>query len=350
MNGYESILGHAEAIDLLERVTASGRLPQALLFQGPAAVGKATVARIFACALLCERIEDAPCGVCTSCRLVASGGHPDLSRIGLLAKRAAASGDDEGPTASGELRKQVLVDQIRELARVAALAPRVAGRRLFIIDPADQMNGAAQNALLKTLEEPPGETVLILIASRSHLLLPTIRSRCFVVRFAALPTRELADRLSRRGIDGDEALVRASLAEGRPGRALELDPELLRERREEILVTLEQLVASKKALVDLADHAAGLAGKSEATLLEGLAITEALLRDAARAATRKDDPSLVYADLAARLEQLGRRMGAARSALLIDGLERLRSQLRFNLNRTLVAESLLAAVAGGPIP
>jgi DNA polymerase-3 subunit delta' len=273
-----------------------------------------------------------------------------LRQVGLLAKPSVTGGAGEEPTASEDLRKFILVDQIRELSGIAALAPRVSGRRVFVIDPADQMNVAAQNALLKTLEEPPGQGVLILIASRPYLLLPTIRSRCFTVRFAELPTRELAELLTRRGIEAAEALARASLGEGRPGRALELDLAALREKREEILESLEELVGSRAALAELADHAARLAGRSETTLIEGLAIAEALLRDATRAATRQGDPSLIHADLAERLERLGQRLDPQRSAALVRSLERLRAELRFNVNRTLVAESLLAAVAGGPIP
>jgi DNA polymerase-3 subunit delta' len=350
MNGFESILGHAGPIEILQRARARGRVPQALLFQGAESVGKATTARLFAAALLCREPQSAPCGECASCRLIASGGHLDLRQVGLLAKPSVTGGAGEEPTASEDLRKFILVDQIRELSGIAALAPRVSGRRVFVIDPADQMNVAAQNALLKTLEEPPGQGVLILIASRPYLLLPTIRSRCFTVRFAELPTRELAELLTRRGIEAAEALARASLAEGRPGRALELDLAALREKREEILESLEELVGSRAALAELADHAARLAGRSETTLIEGLAIAEALLRDATRAATRQGDPSLIHADLAERLERLGQRLDPQRSAALVRSLERLRAELRFNVNRTLVAESLLAAVAGGPIP
>jgi DNA polymerase-3 subunit delta' len=350
VNGFDTILGHGATIDRLQRMRERDRLPQALLFEGPEAVGKATVARLFAAGLLCNRVEEAPCGECASCRLVASGGHPDLTRVHLLPRPNVATGDGSRPIAPEDLRKVIIVDQIRDLALTAAFGPRVGRRRVFVIDPADQMNIAAQNALLKTLEEPPGDGVLILIASRPFLLLPTIRSRCFSVRFAALPTPELAELLTRRGIESEEALVRAALAEGLPGRALDLDLESVRARRDEILEMLEELAASRKSLASLADHAANLAGKNELSLLEGLAIAESLLRDAARAATRRDDLALIHADLADRLERLGRQLAPDRAASIVRSLERMRSGLRFNLNRTLVAESLLAAVAGGPIP
>ena len=349
MSGFAEILGHTSVIELLERLRVGDRLHHSLLLQGPEAVGKSMVASRLAAALNCSGDAPAPCGTCDSCRLVLSGGHPDVARVGLLPKPSVSVAEGSEP-AEEDLRKWIGVDQIRELASRAALGPRVGRRRVFIIDPADQMNSAAQNALLKTLEEPPGQTMVMLVAARPFLLLSTIRSRCFAVRFGALPTRELAQMLERRSMDGAEALARASLAEGRPGRALDLDLDALRERREKILAALEELSERRAAAGRLPLHAATLAGRSESTLLSGLALTEALLRDAARAATLDGDTALIHADLVERLSRLGRRLRPERAAAIVRSVERLRGGLRFNLNRNLVAESLLAAVAGGPIP
>jgi DNA polymerase-3 subunit delta' len=349
MSGFPEILGHAAPIALLERLSNEQRLPHALLLQGPAAVGKSMVATRIAALLNCTGDPPAPCGACDSCRLVLTGGHPDLSRVKLLPKPSVSVPEGSEP-APEDLRKVIIVDQIRELASRAALAPRVGRRRVFVIDPADQMNAAAQNALLKTLEEPPGSAVVMLVASRPALLLPTIRSRSFAVRFAELATRELAALLERRSMSAAEARARAALAEGRPGRALELDLDALLERRESILAALEALSERRAAAGRLAEHAAALAGRSELTLLDGLGLAEALLRDAARAALDPRDENLVHADLGERLERLGKRLEPRRAADIVRSVERLRSELRFNLNRNLIAESLLAAVAGGPVP
>ncbi len=349
MTRFETILGHENSLGLLRRMLDEERVPQALLFQGPEGVGKATAARAMVAALLCTASSTTPCGECVSCRMIEHRAHPDLLTIGLLVKpstsaRAAADPSEE------DLRKLIVIDQIRQINSICATAPRLAPRRLFIIDPADQMNPSAQNALLKTLEDPPGRSVVILIASRPFLLLPTVRSRCFSVVFAALPTNVLAGMLESRGIAPLEALSRASLSAGCPGYALELDLAALSRRREEILVALEQLSGSRGSLVDLSMHAASLAGKSDASLQEGLSIAETLLRDAARAATSGEEPPLIHIDLAQRLAQLGQCLSPPRAAALLRSFDRLRSDLRFNLNRTLVAESLLAGVAGGPLP
>lgn len=346
MTGIDQIIGQQNALEILRRIGETGRVPHGLLFQGPEGCGKASVATAFAARLMCEG-DDGPCGECESCRLIDTGGHPDLLVVHRLPKKPSASARSGDPE---DLRQFILVDQIRELTRVAGMAPRRGARRVFIIDPADQMNNEAQNALLKTLEEPPGNAVLILVAARPHLLLPTVRSRCFVVGFAALRVGKLAAALIERGFDDAEATTRAALAEGRPGRALDLDLKQLQEKRERLLGCLESLAASPSAVADLPAMAAVIAGKTQTHLLESLEMLEALLRDAARAGQLEDDPGLVHADLAARLRTLGQQIGTQRAASLVACVERLRRDLRVNVNRTLVAESLLAAVAGGPVP
>jgi len=346
MTGIDQIIGQHNALEILRRMGDTGHVPHGLLFQGPAGCGKASVATAFAARLMCEQ-EDGPCGRCESCRLIDSGGHPDLLVVHRMPKKASASAPSGEPE---DLRQFIVVDQIRELTRIAGMAPRRGTRRVFIIDPADQMNNEAQNALLKTLEEPPGNAVLILVASRPHLLLPTVRSRCFVVGFAALRVGELAAALADRGFDPAEATTRAALAEGRPGRALDLDLEQLQAKRDRLLECLETLAASPAAIADLPAMAGAIAGKTQTHLLESLEMLETLLRDAARAGQREDDPGLVHADLGERLRDLGLRIGVQRAASLVSCVERLRRDLRLNVNRTLIAESILAAVAGGPIP
>lgn len=339
MSAFAGMLGQENAIAVLNRMLETGRLPQALLFHGPEGVGKATAAVALSSALLCEAADGpAPCGACPACGLVLAGNHPDLMTVVRLPRKDRKD----------ELHKFILVEQIRDLSHLASLAPRAGSRRIFIIDPADRMNLEAQNALLKTLEEPPGQALLILVAARPQVLIPTVRSRCFAVGFAALAADALAALLEARGLERDEALARASLAEGRPGRALELELQGLRDRREAVLEMLESLADGRTA--ELPVQAAALAGPDEATLVEGLDLLQGLLRDAARVASGPEEPPLVHADLAERVASLGLRLGPARAAGLVASVDRLRGDLRFSLNRTLVAESLLAAVAGGPLP
>jgi DNA polymerase-3 subunit delta' len=352
---FDEILGQPAAVGLLRGVLASGRVPHACLFHGPQGVGKATTARAFAAALVCDRGGDEGCGECVSCSLIASDGHPDVLRVGRLTrneilKKDKGRLDTHVPDApEGDLGSQILVDQIRTLNGLVGLRPRQGRRRVLLIDPADRMNREAQNGLLKTLEEPPSRSVLILVSARPHLLLPTVRSRCFSVGFKLLRATELAGVLVARGIEDDEARARAALAEGSLGQALALDLDARRERRKEIFEMLEALSAGPSAVERLPAMAAALAGKDEPTLLDGLHLLQGLLRDAARAGTDAGE-ALIHADLARDLTGLARRLGAARAAELVRSVDRLRGDLRFNTNRLLIAEALLAAVAGGPLP
>jgi DNA polymerase-3 subunit delta' len=276
--------------------------------------------------------------------MLGPGGHTDLMTVGRQPKKETAS--DGGKTVDAtDLKRFIVVDQIRRLSQLAALTPRHGKRRVFIVDPADRMNLEAQNALLKTLEEPPPRTVLILITSRPRVLLPTVRSRCFSLAFSALRTSELSMLLQRRGLSADEAATRSALSQGRPGRALEIELDKLIERREELLDTLEALAGDARRVDELPGRAGSLAGKDETTLLESLDLLQALLRDAARAAAGAE--GLIHADLEQRIRQLGERLGAERASTLVGTIDRLRGDLRLNLNRTLVAEAVLAAVAGG---
>ena len=357
---FPSVLGHERARSILARVLASDRLPHAFLFHGPEGVGKGLVARLFAISLVCTQPgpDGSGCGTCAACRKAANGNHPDVLVVTRLAKkdkRADTDVDDdeseadEGPPAkAGELRPFIIVQQIRELNHHATYAPREGRRRVFLVDPADRMHAESQNALLKTLEEPGGRTVIVLVASRPHVLLPTVRSRCFQIGFGAMEPDELASALERRGLPPAEARARAALAEGRPGRALSLDLAGLAARRDQTLTALEALAAGPRTVADLGPFAERIVGEGEADLLEGLDLLMAILRDAARAAAGAG--AILHKDVAPRIERLGQALGALRATEIVALADRLRGDLRLNLNKALLCETILASVAGAPIP
>jgi DNA polymerase-3 subunit delta' len=358
---FPGVLGHERARSVLARVLASGRLPHAFLFHGPEGVGKGLVARLFATSLVCNRpAEDASgCGTCAACRKTAHGNHPDVLVVTRLSKKekrtdagVADSDEDDGEdtfaSKGGELRPFIVVQQIRELNHHAAYAPRESRRRVFLVEPADRMNVESQNALLKTLEEPPGQAVIVLVASRPHVLLPTVRSRCFQLGFGAMPPDDLAFGLAALGVPSQEARARAALAEGRPGRAISLDLPASMKRRDLVLASLEALAVSPRAAADLSIYADQIVGESETDLHDGLDLVMALLRDAARVASGRG--AILHADVAPRIEKLGRDLGALRATAIVSLADRLRGDLRLNINRTLLSETLLAAVGGGPVP
>jgi DNA polymerase III subunit delta' len=198
----------ASARSSLARSLKAGRLPHALLLQGLPGLGKAALAEWLARLALCDDPGATPCGTCVSCRLHAAGTHPDLVRVGLV-----------------EDRKQIAVDDIRELTARLGLKSFRGGRKVGIVDPADAMNANGANALLKTLEEPPPGTLLILTVARPDRLPATVASRCQRLAIAVPVTAvALAWLAEQAGADGPEVDWRGplALAAGAPLGALRL--------------------------------------------------------------------------------------------------------------------------------
>src|SRR3954454_21414192 len=199
---WHSIRGHDRVVDDLRRALEQGRFPHAFLFVGPEGVGKRTFARTLAQALLCERAHESaldPCGVCPSCLQVMASGHPDVLEV-----------------ARPEDKHALPIKVIRDLCLDLGLKPMRGARRVAIVDDADDLNDEAANAFLKTLEEPPPGSVLVLIGTSAEVQLDTIVSRCRVVRFDPVPEPELAALLVEQGVTADpaEAARLAKLGEG----------------------------------------------------------------------------------------------------------------------------------------
>lgn len=241
-----------------------GGTPHAVLLVGPAGVGKTTLATDLAAGLLCTQ-EDAalrPCGHCRACRLVASGGHPDVHRIGPDGPGRQVGIGGPGARARG----------VRDLIGELALHAVEGGARIAIIESAQRMNEDAQAALLKTLEEPPAGVTLVLCADAEEPLLPTIRSRCARLRMGPVGTRDIEAILGELGLaDPPMAARLARISAGRPGLALAWadDPGALRTRGEltrSLLDLLDGPVSERLAGVRAAaGRAAELAALGDAT-------------------------------------------------------------------------------------
>jgi DNA polymerase-3 subunit delta' len=201
----------APAWHVLADALRTQRIHHALLFAGPRGYGKRALADTFAAAALCPQrnAEGHACGRCRSCLLVAAGSHPDLVRVTFEIR-------DDGKT-----RSELTVDQMRALGRRLALSSQFGGLQIALVDPADAMNASAANALLKTLEEPASNTVIVLVADDPSRLPATIRSRCQRIDLR-MPTREqAADSLHARGIDAEIASSTLDASMDNPGQAAE---------------------------------------------------------------------------------------------------------------------------------
>lgn len=200
------LIGHQQAEARFLAAKDSGRLHHGWIYQGPSGIGKSIFARRIAGIMLGAEAADAP-DTDKTMQLILSGGHPDLKWV------------TRGLNEKGKLRQDITVDQIRELNQFFALRPALSGWRVGVIDALDEMNVSGMNALLKTLEEPPNNALLILISHGTQPILPTIRSRCQVLRLYPLSEDDTAAVLKQQ--DGETKLA-AELAHGRPGYGLEL--------------------------------------------------------------------------------------------------------------------------------
>jgi DNA polymerase-3 subunit delta' len=328
-SGVKDLLGQTEVLTQLVAAARREHLHHCYIFEGPPQVGKHTAALRLAMAAACAwEGDEVPCGVCTSCRQIQRGVHPDVLLIEPDPERKS---------------RTISVDQVREVIRVVRLHRFSARWRTVIFDPADGLMPQAANALLKTLEEPPPGTGFILVTSRVSALLPTVRSRSQRVRFRAVPEDTLTAWLVARGVEATSAARLARLSMGCPGKALALADGGLAEldkARDQLLNVLSE------GPTELFDYAETLSQAKDArgALERTLDALEGLLRDAALVASSRGD-RLLNAD---RPELVA----AWATNLWPTGLDRLQREInhtrerqQVNVNNRLLVEALLARVA-----
>jgi DNA polymerase-3 subunit delta' len=280
------------AWSLLAARAANGTLPHALLVCGPGGLGKRALVEMFVRARLCETPQDGrACGSCRTCKLLAAGTHPDRMRVKL-----------EPNPKTGVMRKEIVVDQIRELSARLAMSSQLDGWQVAVIDPADAMNAAAQNALLKTLEEPTEASLIVLVADQPWRLSATIRSRCQRIDLAAPPPGEALAWLHARGVESADAVLAA--AGGNPGQAWLLAEQGGMQRRQEVARDLLALAAGR---ADARAIGRTLSGDEPQQRLEQAArLLESTLRARARVESARFDPGWEDETMVARIAEANR--------------------------------------------
>jgi DNA polymerase-3 subunit delta' len=354
------VQGHERVRTVVARALERDRLPPALLLDGPDGVGKKTLALAIAQAALCEKAPaPEPCGACRTCERVGAALRPE--HLQELRQEADRHPDEDAwrnfrlhpdlvlaegwwLTKSGRPRAEpeIRVDQVRDLVREIAGAPFEARRRVFVVDDAHTMNDAAQNALLKSLEEPPPRSHVVLVSSAASGLRQTIRSRCQRLRFGPLPRGVVAEALVRaRGLGSEAARLQAALAGGSLAQALALD-EGTQGVREELLALLEA-VPGQDALgrMEAADE---LEQSEDPVLL--LNTLRALLRDVAALRAGAGPEKLLNPDVAGRLQALASGPLGERAADLAAEAGEARAALRGFAAKLLVFDRLMNAFAG----
>jgi len=358
------IVGQGAAVERLRRAMDSRRMPHAFLFAGPRGVGRRTTAVAFARTLLCAEPATGPdgrhaCGKCTDCTLQAAGSHPDFH---LVYKELARFHDDA--SVRGRVMQGLGIPVIRSYLIDPACRASGRGRgKVFIVREADLMSREAQNALLKTLEEPPPGVTIVLLCRRPEQMLPTTRSRCSVVRFGALPRDFVAARLVEQGVAGDEADFWARYTEGSVGRALGLASGGFYEVKREVIEQLASMGSAGDAalgerltgLTDtLATAAVSDAKANGASLSKNLASRQAAgtmleliasaFRDAMRLATGAEGP-LIHSDQSQAVAALAGRHHPTALAEIVEQLSAYERLLWRNVNAKIIWDNAVITCA-----
>ena len=324
-----NLLGHEWAVDMLRRHVARGDTRHAYLFAGAPGLGRRTLALRLAQALNCEKpvAPGEPCFTCRTCKQIEEMRHPDLNVVEPV-------DSDLVPSPTGEIR----ISQIRDLQKTFHLKPYQSQYRVAIFLRFQDANDNAANALLKTLEEAPAHAILLLTADNPEQLLPTINSRCEILRLRPLPIEAIVADLMDRGVDEDRARLLAHISGGRPGFARRLvDDATVLEKREERLNDLQTILPASR--VEKFSYAEKLARDKDAmrqTILVWLSYWRDVLLRVAGAET-----PLINVDRNMEIEFLAGRLDLSSARKVVSDHESVLEKMEWNVNSRLLVEVLL---------
>jgi DNA polymerase-3 subunit delta' len=331
-----SIVGHAPALEVLDRALTHSRPAHAYLFCGPEGVGKRTVALEFAAALNCTSTGDKPCGECRACADTLAGRHPDVEVVGPGGLCDEPEHKDHAD--SRDLR----ICQIRRLERILSLTPYAGRRRVAVVDDADTLRTEAANAFLKTLEEPPADAVIILLAEREERLPETVLSRCQVIRFGRIDRESIEAALLAREVQPAEAGHIASVANGRLGWALHAatEPAVLEERDRVLDVARRLAHAGRPERFSWARDAEGRGPEARERYLRDLDLWESWWRDVLTASSGGRQ-GFINRDREAELLEEGKLYTPAEIVVFLRSLLQTREHLQLNVDAQLALENLM---------
>jgi len=322
-------------VSLLQRSLETGSLAQAYFFVGPAHVGKMTLALNLAQALNCPA-ADPPCGECVSCQKIASAKHADIQIIGL---------GHNGESTEAKSRVEISIDQIRQLQHSTSLPPFEGRYRVFIIDGAESLSTGAANCLLKTLEEPVGKVVFILLATNEQSLPATVISRCQRVELLPLANNEVEAALQRNwGIEPQRARLLAQLSQGRLGWAVSvLDEHLLQQRAEHLDELLDITDTDIEERLAYANQLAARFSQNRGVVQERLDLWLDWWRDLLLVKAGLSD-TVTNVDRLATLMDIVRGYRLAQIRAFINSIQAAAEQLGQNANPRLVLEVLMLSI------
>lgn len=342
---FESLIGNSTAKGQLERLLTAKRVPNALLFAGPDGVGKKLFAFELARAFVCSQPSDLKsCGICFACMRVGEIIVPKAEKGEEYDRVFFGSHSDVGLVVP--FKRNLRVGSIRALETEANYRPYEARARFFIVDDADKMNDAAANALLKTLEEPPLTSYIVLITSRPDRLLQTIRSRSQMIRFSPVDTGEIETLLSQKfNFLHDDAKLASRVSNGSIGRAIGTDLAKFRSAREQLL-TVVDYAACGRGIAEMLQIGEQLNdAKNKDDFEENLAILESIVHDLWLAANGGNLDALTNFDIVEQIAAIANRTQPTRPAAWLTEIETMRQNFAININRKVATDAFFTRMA-----
>ncbi len=342
---FESLIGNATVKGQLERLLSAERVPNALLFAGPEGIGKRLFAFELARAFVCGQPNALkPCGNCFACMRVGEIAIPKAEKGEEYDRVFFGSHSDVGLVVP--YKRNLRVGSIRALETEANFRPYEARARFFIVDDADKMNDAAANALLKTLEEPPPTSYIILISSRPDRLLQTIRSRTHMIRFSPVDSGEIETLLLQKSnYSNDDAKVAARVSNGSIGRAIGIDIAKFRGARERLISVVDN-AASGRGIAEMLQIGEQLNDAKNKDDFEGnLDILESLVHDVWFAASGGHPDEMANFDIRDQIANLANGLSGNRPAAWLNEIEKMRQNFAVNINRKIATDALFTKMA-----
>ncbi|MEE9144023.1 MAG: DNA polymerase III subunit delta' [Candidatus Binatia bacterium] len=326
---FAEIAGHEKQLETLRWALEKNRLHHAYLFLGPEGVGKKTIALSLAMAIQCLDMVHDFCGECDNCMRIRSDNHPDVHLVEVSTGK-----------------KEISIQQVRELQRELKFRPFYGRKKIVILDPASLMNNSAQNALLKTLEEPSGDSLLILISTSAGGLLPTLLSRCLRISFPPLSVELVAKVLvSQKGVKQEEAEFLAAMTLGSLGKALSPEMDAVVEKRKVWVKQITSLTPGNyRGVLALAEELASVREGS----LKFLEWVEGWYRDILIYFATGNSQGISNLDMAKYIEQQAALYSLERILFLLSQAVKATARIQRNFNRRMTLENFFAHVVRIP--
>lgn len=325
--GFQSIVGQESTKNYLIQSIQTNRVGHAYIFDGQEGSGKKTIAHAFAKAVLCQQFQSDACGKCPACLKVDSNNHPDLKFI----KRE---------------KLHIVDEQIEAMQQDLSLRPYESQRKIYIIEDADTMTDRAQNRLLKTLEEPPQYALILLLSANVYRFLPTIRSRCQIIKLNRIPFAQIEDYLERvHQVSPGEARILAAFSDGFLGKAVRLkESQEFQAERENVIKLIEKLLRKEPlqsfSLVEFfKDH--------KKNIEEILDLMLIWFRDMLLLDETGSEKLLINLDQKNRLERHIESIRKERIPYMIEQIEEAKRNIKANVNFELAIEVMLLRIQEG---